>query len=142
MSRGSSIGVSKLSGYTLCMEAPTLTCPACGSTHRQTKEGKDTKGKQRYQCQNCARFYILEPQPRGYDAELRHRAVQLYVEGLSFRKIARLLGVHHQTVILWIRADEARRPTAPMPQSVEVIEMDELYTFVEKKSAGSTLPPS
>ena len=124
------------------MEPLTLVCPSCGSTHRQTKEGKDAKGKQRYQCQNCSRFYILEPKPRGYEPELRHRAVQWYMEGLSFRKIARLLGVHHQTVILWIRADEAVRPPAPMPQSVEVIEMDELYTFVEKKSVASTLPPS
>ena len=72
---------------------------------------------------------------------LRHRAVCLYVAGLSFRKIARLLGVHHPTVINWIRADEAARPAAALPHSVDVIEMDELYTFAPKKTGVSMAPP-
>jgi transposase-like protein len=122
--------------------ASSPTCPACGSTLRQTKEGKDAKGRQRFQCQQCARFYILAPQPRGYEADLRHQAVRLYVEGLSFRKIARILSVHHQTVINWIRQDEAIRPPAPLPKNVEVTEMDELYTFLQKKSKRSILPRS
>ena len=114
------------------------TCPACGSSHRQTKEGHDRKGKPRYQCQNCQRYYILSPTPRGHEPALHQEAARLYVEGLSFRKIARLLGVNHQTVINWIRQDEAKRPAAPLPEGVEVIEMDELYTFVQKKRISST----
>jgi insertion element IS1 protein InsB len=35
---------------------------------------------------------------------LRTQAVQLYLEGMSFRAIGRRLGVHHQTVINWVNA--------------------------------------
>jgi|SRR5579883_1952911 len=121
---------------------PLPTCPSCGSSHRQTKEGRDRKGQARYQCQNCQRYYLVAPQSRGYPASLREQAARLYVEGLSFRRIGRLLGVNHQTVINWIRQDEARRPPAPLPEQVEVIELDELYTFVEKKSRPSISPPA
>ena len=112
----------------------TLSCPACGSSYRQTKDGKNLSGKQRYQCHDCSRLYLLDPKPRGYEAPLRQQAAGLYVEGLSFRKIARLLKVHHQTIINWIRAEEASRPAALLPENVEAVEMDELYTFVEKKT--------
>ena len=115
------------------MENSPPGCPACGSQHRQTKEGSDRKGQQRYQCQNCRRFYILHPTLRGKETELKHRALQMYVEGLGFRRIARLLGVPHQSVINWVRNDEKKRPPAPLPDTVETIEMDEIYTFIEKK---------
>lgn len=39
------------------------------------------------------------PQHRGYSEEKRLEAIQLYVDGTNFRRFARQLGVHHQTVI-------------------------------------------
>ena len=114
----------------------TLTCPRCGSTHRQTKEGYNPTGKQRYQCQDCGRFYLLAPDPPGYPLEMRQQALRLYADGLSFRQAARHLKVNHQTVINWINADAAKRAKTapPLPEQVEVVEMDELYTFSQKKS--------
>ena len=118
----------------------TPTCLACGSTHRRTKEGTDAKQQQRCPCQSCRRFYIRSPQTHGYDATLRHDAVRLYMQGLWFRKIGRLLGVPHQSVINGVRHEEATRPAAALPASVNGIERDELYTFVEEKTRPSMLP--
>lgn len=75
----------------------------------------------------------------GYAANIRTQAVKMYVDGLNFRRIARLLGVHHQTVINWVNAAAEYVPAAPpVPSEVETVEMDELYTFIKTKKKNST----
>ncbi len=90
-------------------------------------------------CQACGKRYTPQPKAHGYPADLRTQAVQLYVDGLNFRRIARILGVHHQTVINWVNAAAARIPDLPpAPSQTETIELDELYTFVGEKKTRST----
>ena len=74
----------------------------------------------------------------GYDDEVRLQAVKLYVDGLNLRRIARHLGVSHQSIANWVKAHAARLPPPPMPDEIETIEMDELYTFIGDKKIGST----
>ena len=50
------------------------------------------------------------------------------------RRIGRVLGVNHQSVANWVKAYAAQLPAAPVPSEVETVELDELFTFVEKKS--------
>jgi transposase-like protein len=70
---------------------------------------------------------------------LRQQAVQLYSDGLNFRRIARHLGVSHQSVINWVNAYSAQLPVQPpRPDEVGVVELDEVFTFVGKKKT----PPS
>jgi len=69
---------------------------------------------------------------------MRKRAVQMYVDGINLRRIARHLGIHHRTVSLWIKASAASLPEAPVPQEVKTVEMDELFTFIGNKKTGST----
>ena len=64
--------------------------------------------------------------------------MRLYVDGMNLRRIARHLGVVHQTVANWVQAYAASLPvTPPQPDTVTVIEQDELYTFVEAKKTKS-----
>ena len=72
---------------------------------------------------------------------MRRQAVQMYVDGMNFRGIARTLGVCHRTVINWVNAAADALPEEPpVPSDVplEVNELDELFTFVEKKRKKST----
>ena len=59
----------------------------------------------------------------------------MYIAGLNFRRIGRLLEVNHQSVVNWINAYHAALPPAPdlSQETVDVIEMDELFTFVGSK---------
>jgi transposase-like protein len=114
-----------------------IRCPLCGSVHRQAKHGKTMSGSQKYRCHACARNYNPAPKRQGYPPEMRLRAVQMYVDGTSFRRIARLLEVNHQTVVNWVNSYHAALPVPPdqTQQTTEVIEMDELFTFVGTKKA-------
>lgn len=113
-------------------------CPTCGSRHRQVKIGTTLAGKQRFRCRDCTRSYVLAPTPRGYDPSLRQQAIRLYLEQNGFRRIGRLLGIHPQTVVNWVRAAEASLPPAPQPQASEVVEMDALYALHQKKGNSSS----
>lgn len=75
---------------------------------------------------------------QGYGDDIRKQAIQLYVDGMNLRRIARTLGLHHRTVSLWVKASAAKSPAAPVPKEVKTAEMDELFTFIGDKKTGST----
>lgn len=118
------------------------TCPHCQRTDQQVKVGRNASGSQRYLCRVCHRKYTPEPKAHGYSEEMRRQALQMYVDGMGFRRIARTLGVAHRTVINWVNAHAARLPDEPpIPEGdLEVNELDELFTFVGSKKTGSTSP--
>ncbi len=115
------------------------TCPHCHQTHYQAKDGHTTSGSQRFRCQTCGCRYTPDPKPRGYAPHLRTQALQLYVDGLNLRRIGRVLGIHHQTVSTWVMAAATALPaTPPVPSQTDIVELDELYTFVGEKKTPST----
>ena len=113
------------------------TCPYCQANRRQVKAGKQPSGSQRWKCQVCGRRYTPEPTEQGYPHALRQQAVKLYVDGLNYRRIARVLSVDHKSVMNWVKAYAAQLPRAPVPKQVENAELDELFTFVGKKKTSS-----
>jgi len=120
-------------------------CPTCQATTRQIKSGANHSGSPRRHCKHCRRTYTPDPKEHGYAPTLRHQALTLYLEAANFRRIGRLLHVHHQTIVNWIDAAAARLPSPATPSQqrrqppVDTLEMDELYTFIgQKKSRPSS----
>ena len=115
-------------------------CRYCHAQDRQVKNGSNDSGSARITCQHCGRKYTPEPTKHGYPDALRQQAVKMYVEGLNYRRIGRLLGVDHKSVMHWVKAhtDQLQPAALPQEQPLHVVEMDELYTFVEKKRTGSS----
>ena len=130
--------------YNRLLSEQELTCPACGATTKQHRAGKNKTGTARRECRHCGRTYTPAPKKQGYDLSLRRQALKLYVDGTNFRRIARHLGVNPQSVANWVNAAAARLPAPPLPaerkqeQSVETLELDELYTFVSQKKSKPT----
>lgn len=116
------------------------TCPHCQREDQQVKVGRNPSGSQRYRCKVCNRKYTPEPNEAGYPQAIRDQAVRMYVDGLNFRRIARTLQVNHQSVINWVNAHVAGLPEPPSLASgrPEVVELDELFTFVGEKSVRHT----
>ena len=115
------------------------TCPHCQDSERQIKNGKSFCGTQRYLCRSCGKTFSPEPKKQGYSEEVREKAVRMYVEGNNFRRIGRLLAVNHQSVVNWVNAYHQKiKDQTPLPTDSEAVEMDELWTFVEKKKTKPT----
>ena len=86
----------------------------------------------------CKAKYTPQPKPWAYDKQTRQKALQMYVDGMNLRRIARHLGTHHRTISLWVQEKATSLPTAPVPEEVKDAEMDELFTFIGEKKSGST----
>jgi len=72
--------------------------------------------------------------PKGYPDEVKQQCLKMYLNGMGFRAIERVTGVHHTTVIYWVKQLGSQLPdmleSEPIP---EVGELDELETFVGSK---------
>jgi len=90
----------------------------------------------------CQIKYTPEPKAWAYPEEVRRQAIQMYVDGMNLRRIARHLGLHHRTVSLWVKAQAERLPDPPVPAEVKEAEMDELFTFIGDKKTKSSSSPS
>ena len=112
-----------------------ITCPKCEAPGC-VKDGI-VKGKQRYLCHACA--YRHTVRHRGKSPTLKRQALELYLEGLGFRSIGRLLHCSHVAVYTWIKAFGESIDTLRSAAGVTVIEMDELHSYIgaKKTSVGS-----
>ena len=71
---------------------------------------------------------------RGYPEEFKRECLKMYVNGMGLRAIERVKGVHHTTIITWIKEVGELLPNAYDPETIpEVGELDELETFVGSK---------
>ncbi len=111
-----------------------MQCPYCGATEIR-KNGK-RRGKQNHICVSCARQFIdLYDPPKGYSEELKQECLKMYLNGMGFRGIERVKGVHHTTIISWVKQLGEKLPDVPQEDIVpEVGELDELETFVGSKN--------
>ena len=115
-------------------------CPYCQDIEHQVKAGFNRSGSQLYKCKPCDRRYTPLPAERGYPDATRQQAIGLYMEGINFRRIARILQVSHVSVMNWVKAHADQLPAAPLPDEspLHIVEMDELYTFVGRKKTDGT----
>lgn len=116
------------------------TCPSCHATRYQLKDGLTSAGSQRVRCRACGKRYTATPKLHGYAPAVRQQALKLYVDGMTFRRIARQLALHHPTVITWVTAAADRLPDVPpQPEQVDTVDLDQLDPFVGTKKTGPTL---
>ena len=62
----------------------------------------------------------------------------MYVNGMGLRAIGRVKGIHHVTIMNWVKQVGELLPDAYTPQTVpQVGELDELETFIGTKKTKS-----
>ena len=118
------------------------SCPACDGAVL-IRSGQAC-GRQRWRCKGCGRQFTRTT-PRGKPEAMKREAVSLYCAGLSLSAAGKRLGVSAQSVMRWVR-DHARLH-CPKPEPAgraTVVEIDEVWHFVQKRpaSSGSGRPSS
>jgi transposase-like protein len=102
------------------------------------KSGK-AREKQRYRCKACGRNQILGDKREKYSNKMRYIALAMYLNSCGFRSIGRVLKIPFQLVHYWVRkagelVEERASKINNPSREIEILEMDELYTYVQKKS--------
>ena len=58
----------------------------------------------------------------------------MYVNGMGFRAIERIKGVHHTSIINWVKQVGELLPDVYEPDTIPLVgELDELETFIAQK---------
>lgn len=114
-------------------------CPNC-SSEKFTKAGI-VQGRQRFKCKECLYYFTVGKKGNRVDDYYVNKALQLYLEGLSYREIERLLGVSHVSVSNWVRHYRIKRPGNPQYHpTYRILNHSELVRFVSQpermKGAG------
>ena len=115
-----------------------MDCPSCGGTDLIKRGSK--AGHQRYRCRACGRYSTDSP-PK-FSAQTKAMAIQMYMNSMGIRAIGRVLRASPATVLNWIRKEHAvlqhkLAQAEPTDTGIpDVIEMDEIYTYVQKNSGG------
>ena len=70
----------------------------------------------------------------------KKEAIGYYLEGIGFRRIERLLGVSHVSVINWVKKEaEKLKNLQPKEEKVDVLELDEMCVSFKKTSGSGQL---
>ncbi len=114
-----------------------MKCPECQSSHIRKNGIK--RGKQNHICIGCGRQFVVRNEaPKGYSDEFKRECLKMYVNGMGLRGIERVKGVHHTTVMTWVKKVGGRLPDGYEPDTIpQVGELDELQTFVGSKKTKS-----
>ena len=103
------------------------------NSHQTSKNGRH-RGFQRYKCKQCDREFLDGCKPRGYDRTIKEKCLSMYVNGMGFRAIERVMGVHHTTVISWVKKIGNKLDNVPPTQEIpQIFQIDELQSFIGKK---------
>ena len=108
-----------------------MKCPKCQSTER-VKSGF-MRGTQRYKCKSCGCNYSVDYDSVEQKERKRRFALSLYLEGLGFHSIGRLLGVSHVSVLNWVRKYGRDLAGIRNPRPCKVMELDEMHSYVGHK---------
>ncbi len=72
--------------------------------HFKLKNHYDLSTTPNYLCKACRRQFIetYDP-PSPYSDEFKRECLKMHVNGMGFRGIERVKGVHHTTVTTWVK---------------------------------------
>lgn len=118
---------------------PQPTCPKCDSTEA-TKSGIINE-RQRFKCRVCGYHYTVAKAGREVNPYYVVKALQLYIEGVSYREIERLLGVSHVSVMNWVKKYGMKAPRqAEYHPTYKILSQKELSEYFQRpenlKNAG------
>jgi len=104
----------------------------------KTRKNGTNHGIQRYKCNTCGKTFSAKP-PK-FSKEIKHQAILMYLNNVGIRKTALFLGASRTTVLNWIKQkhsilqDLSQHFQPNISEVADIIEMDEIYTFVQKNS--------
>ena len=108
-----------------------MKCPRC-SSESHSKDGI-IKGRQRFKCKDCNYRYTVEKKSNVKSVEIKRLALEMYLEGLGFRAIGRILKISYGTVFQWIKKWGEQVDIPKRDEAISIVELDEMHTYVSQK---------
>jgi transposase-like protein len=116
----------------------TIICPHCKDVDSLVRHGHTKGGNQRYRCRACSRTFCLNPGTSAHPDAFKQQVLAACHERASLRGVCRVFGISRNTLADWLEKKAAQLPplsaTGVAAQRGDKVEMDELWSFVQKKT--------
>ena len=126
---------------------PNKTCKLCGQTRKGNVIGNGTYRTKsgpvrKFKCKDCGTSFCARKNTAFFDLRSNNEkmllALKMIVKGMSLRATAQVLDVHLDTVRAWLQraAKHCEQVNLVLIRDLHVskVELDELWTFVNKKN--------
>ena len=108
------------------------SCPKC--QQKNIVKSGIINERQRFLCKDCNYYFTVKKLGKQIDDYFVTKALQLYLEGLSFREIERIIGVSHVTISSWIKKYNIKRPPhSEFHTTYKVFKQNELIEFMQNE---------
>ncbi len=104
-----------------------MNCPNCKCSS-YNKDGI-ANGRQRFLCKKCSFRYTVEKKSDVKLPEIKRLALEMYLEGLGFRAIGRVLKISYGTVYQWVKEWRSKVELPKSEKSIAVMGLEEMYTY-------------
>lgn len=109
-------------------------CPRCQSI--QTVKSGIISERQRFYCKSCHYYFTVDKLGKQIDTYYVIKALQLYIEGVSYREIERLLGISHVSVLNWVKKYKVSRPIEQdYHPTYKILSHNELSEYMADRNA-------
>ena len=110
-----------------------MHCPKCYSTNF-VKAGFSF-GKQRHKCKDCNYYFSVQCKSTKKPDEVKEMAIKMYLEGLGFHAIGRLLGISYGTTVYqWVEQLGQKHQIKPDDkEQIDIVELDEIHSYTGHK---------
>lgn len=78
-------------------------------------------------------FFSVEKKSDVKTPEQKRLALQMYLEGLGFRAIGRILNISYGTVYQWVKKWGESVELSQNEEPIEIVELDEIHSYVQSK---------
>ena len=111
-----------------------ITCPRCES--QQLIKSGVIKERQRFRCKHCSYSFTVLKEGKNIDPYYVIKALQLHIEGVTYREIERILGISHVSVMNWVKKYGIKAPMQyDYHPTYKVLSHTELVDFFSEKDA-------
>jgi len=117
-----------------------MNCKHCGN--EKIRKNGTNLGIQRYKCNSCGRTFGAQP-PK-FSKETKQQAILMYLNNVGIRKIALFVGASPPAILKWIKQKHIilqgliQNFQPEISENADIIELDEIYTFVQKNGNGQS----
>ena len=111
-----------------------IACPRCRG-EELIKSGV-VKERQRFRCKKCQYSFTVMKEGKNIDPYYVIKALQLYLEGITYREIERILGISHVSVMNWVKKYNVHAPEQhEYRPTYKVLTHAELLDYFSQKEA-------
>ena len=110
-----------------------FACPKC--QNEQIIKSGIIKDRQRFYCKKCNYYFTVNKLGKQIDSYYVTKSLQLYLEGLSFREIERILGISHVTISKWVREHKIKKTDhRAYHPTYKILNHSELIEYIKNKN--------